>query len=78
MVEDAVVNGSLVVMGAFMYDSELAMGKWHRSKDKSGGDSPFASYILNKKWTLEEEFNNHILRFQQVRVSFYLLHETSF
>ena len=45
------------------------MGKWYRSKERKSGESPFASNMLNKKWTLEEEFNNHILRFQQVNVS---------
>ena len=70
MIQDAVVTGSSVVGGAFMYQNELAMGKWHRSKDKEGGDFPFGSYIVNKKWTLEEEFNNHMMRFQQVEVSF--------
>ena len=25
--------------------------------------------MLNKKWTLEEEFNNHMMRFHQVTVS---------
>ena len=69
MVEDAVVNGSSIVFWAFMYDSELAWGKWYRSKEKKGGDHPFTSYMLNKKWTLEEEFNNHMLRFQQVKCS---------
>ena len=44
-------------------------GKWYRSKEKKGGNNPFASYLLNKKWTLEEEFNNHMLRFQQVKCS---------
>ena len=44
-------------------------GRWHRSKDKKGGKNPFASYMMNKKWTLEEEFNNHMLRFQQVTLS---------
>ena len=44
--------------------------KWYRSKDKKGGEHPFTTYMLNKKWTLEEEFNNHILRFQQVTVRF--------
>ena len=43
-------------------------GRWYRSKEKSESLS-FASYLLNKKWTLEEEFNNHILRFHQVEVS---------
>ena len=40
--------------------------KLYRSKDRKGGINPFCSYMLNKKWTLEEEFNNHMLRFQQV------------
>ena len=44
-------------------------GKWHRSqKRKDTGDLPFASYMINKKWTLEEEFNNHMMRVQQVTV----------
>ena len=38
----------------------------YRSKERKGGVNPFSSYMLNKKWTLEEEFNNHMLRFQQV------------
>ena len=54
-----------------MYDSELEWAKnynttWYRSKEKKGGDYPFKSYLLNKKWTFEEEFNNHMMRFQQV------------
>ena len=43
---------------------------WYRSKGKTAGKNPFGSYMMNKKWTLEEDFNNHILRFQQVTVSF--------
>ena len=65
-------EGSAVLFGAFLFDYELklenrAEGKrWHRSKERLGGINPFASYMMNKKWWLEEEFNNHILRFQQV------------
>ena len=56
-----------------MFDLELEWAKdyntsWYRSKGKKGGTNPFYSYLLNKKWTLEEEFNNHLLRFQQVTV----------
>ena len=56
-----------------MYGYELDYAKdyntrWYRSKDKLGGDNPFASYMMNKKWTKEEQFNNHLLRFQQVTV----------
>ena len=43
-------------------------GKWYRSKETAEGIN-FASYMTNKKWTLEEEFNNDMLRFQQVEVS---------
>ena len=41
--------------------------KWHRSRERrSNSYSPFCAYMMNKKWWLEEEFTNHILRFQQV------------
>ena len=69
MVQNAVMSGSSVVESAFMYDYELELGKWYRSKERKGGKSPWGSYLLNKKWTLEEEFNNHMMRFNQVRVS---------
>ena len=69
MVQDAVVNGSSVVEMAFIWDDWLEYGKWHRSKERKGGLNPFCSYMLNKKWTLEEEFNKHMMRFQQVTVS---------
>ena len=74
MTKDAVRSGSSVVQCAFLYDHQLDLAKkyntsWHRSKQRMGGESPFASYLLNKKWTMEEEFNNHMMRFQQVTVS---------
>ena len=68
MIEDAVVNGSSVYETGWLYSSDLEFGKWHRSKERSDGINLFGSYYLNKKWTLEEEFNNHMLRFQQVEV----------
>ena len=75
MAQDAVVNGTSVVESAFMYDYELEWGKWYRSRERKGGVSPFVSYYLNKKWTLEEEFNNHMMQFQQVgHMQIYLLH----
>ena len=57
-----------------MYDYELEWAKdyntrWYRSKEKLTGDNPFGSFMLNKKWTLEEELNNHMLRFNQVTMS---------
>ena len=64
-------EGSAVQVAAFLYDYELKLenrteGKrWYRSKERLG-NYPFGSYMMNKKWWLEEEFNNHLLRFQQV------------
>ena len=51
--------------------------KFHRSKDKKDlTRSPFVSYMINKKWTLQEEFTNHLLMFQQVteQCEFLLFH----
>ena len=71
IVENAVKSGDSVLETGFLYDFEIQWAKdagtvWYRSKNKKGGDNPFASFMLNKKWSLEEEFTNHIMRFQQV------------
>ena len=73
--DKALDKGSAVLQCTFLYEDELVWAKkfntrWYRSKGRRGGDHPFASYMLNKKWTLEEEFNNHMLRFHQVTLSF--------
>ena len=68
-VQEVIATGSSVVEIGYLLDSELEYGKWHRSKDSQEGIN-FVSFMLNKKWTLEEEFNNHLLRFQQVTVSY--------
>ena len=65
-------TGSAVREIAFLRRYEIDLARkynttWYRSKEKKGGKSPFGSYILNKKWTLEEEFNKHLMRFQQVK-----------
>ena len=76
MVQDRVLKrGDSVVECGFMYDYELDWAKnystrWYRSKTKKDGNFPFGSYLLNKKWTLEEEFNYHMMIFQQVRASY--------
>ena len=61
-------NGTAVQQAAMLWDYELALGRWHRSKDKK--PSPYSdtpSYMMNKKWWLEEEFSVHMMRFQQVK-----------
>ena len=55
------------MQAAFLYDFMLEWGKWHRSKDKRG-HNPFGSVMINKKWWLEEEFNNLILQIDQVDI----------
>ena len=69
MVEDAVVNGSSVVEVGILFPEYLDLGKWHRSKERKPGKYPFPSYLMNKKWTMEEEFTKHMLHFQQVTLS---------
>ena len=64
-------RGSAVYEASFLHaqDAQLATNagtSWYRSKERKGGEHPFASYMINKKWTLEEEFNTHMMRFQQV------------
>ena len=70
LIMKAVETGSSVLEAGILWADYFDYGKWYLSKGKKAGDSPFASYLLNKKWTMEEEFNNHMMRFQQVTVSF--------
>ena len=82
MLEDLVEYGNSVYEMAYLYKEDLDMAKkhgtsWYRSKEKKGGDNPFTSFMLNKKWALEEEFNNHMLRFQQVTVSFFHIFQST-
>ena len=51
---------------AYLLPYEREYGKWYRSKDIKGDFLPFISSLINKKWWLEEELNNHLLQFQQV------------
>ena len=42
-------------------------GKWHISKETEVKlYSPITSYLMNKKWWLQEEFADHLMRLQQV------------
>ena len=74
LVQDRVLDrGSAVYEVAYLYGHQKELAKkynttWYRSKERKGGKNPFGSYLMNKKWNLEEEFNNHMLRFQQVTV----------
>ena len=69
MSEHWVQNGTAVLEFGMLFESHLKYGKWYRSKEKrETGFLPFASYVMNKKWWLEEEMNKHMMRFQQVTV----------
>ena len=69
LIPGAVKTGSSVVETGILWPEYLDLGRWHRSKERKAEDNPFGSFMMNKKFTLEEEFNNHILRFQQVTLS---------
>ena len=51
---DVMGAGTHAVMAGHIDSNELAMGRWHRSKDKLAGDSPYAGYLTNKKWHMNE------------------------
>ena len=74
MVQDRILDsGSAVFEVVYLLPTQIEFAKdydtsWYRSKGKRGGNHPFASFMLNKKWTLQEEFNNHMLRFHKVTV----------
>ena len=75
MCREALVNRSAVVEAAYLSYilEDIAMNestRWYRSKERKGGQYPFGSFMLNKKWTLEEEFNYHMMIFQQVPASY--------
>ena len=65
-------KGTSVFIGAWLWGAVIEEGKrkggkFYRSKDKKDlNRPPFGSYMMNKKWTLEEEFTNHMMRFYQV------------
>ena len=52
---DVIGAGTHAQMTGALDPYELAMGKWHRSKEKLAGDHPYAGYLTDKKWHLNEE-----------------------
>ena len=67
-------NGTAVQEYGKLSEWELSLGRWHRSKDrKQEPNSDFGSNLINKKWSLEEQFNLHIMRFQQVKMYYLTL-----
>ena len=62
-------SSTVVVVQSYLLDFQLAQGHWYRSRGIQPGDFPFGLNMLNKKWTLEEEYNRHIYQFQQVNIN---------
>ena len=57
-----------VAVQSYLLDFQLAQGHWYRSRGIQSGDFLFGLNMLNKKWTLEEEYNRHLYQFQQVNI----------
>ena len=70
MIEEWIMGkGTAVWEVGFLWRWTKALGRWYRSKDKVQlAYSPFTFYMINKKWWLEEQFNVHMMRFQQVKI----------
>ena len=46
--------GTHAIMVGSLAQYLLAMGRWYRSKEKVAGRFPYAGYLTNKKWHLNE------------------------
>jgi hypothetical protein len=68
MKEDVLLANTHVYLGYLNFDDK-SLGKFHESKDVLEGISKSGGNIVNKKWSLGEEFSYHLLVFQQVRTS---------
>ena len=51
---DVIGNGTHAIMTPYQEQTELAMGRWHRSKERVSGHNPYGGYLTNKKWHLNE------------------------
>ena len=51
---DVIGNGTHAKMAAALFPNELAMGRWHRSKERVAGKYPYGGFLTNKKWNLNE------------------------
>ena len=75
---DVMGAGTHARMTGYVGPSDLALGKWYRSKEKLAGDNPYAGYLTNKKWHLNEvlslkqfvypyySFDNYLRKWQTI------------
>ena len=67
MLREDIQGANTHVYLGILYDYEKGDGKFHESKDVLEGTSPFGGDIINKKWSLAEEYSYHLLVIQQVK-----------
>ena len=70
MVEEDILDADTHIMLGGLDDYDRAFGKFHVSKEIIEGVSAGGGDILNKKWSLTEEYSYHLLLFQQVKSPF--------
>ena len=51
---DVIGAGTHALMKGGLKRHERAMGRWYRSREILSGDNPYAGYLTNKKWHLNE------------------------
>ena len=50
-------EGTMAQVAGYLYPSELAMGRWWKSKETISGFNPFGGALSDKKWILNEVSN---------------------
>ena len=58
--------GTHVYISNTLNGAHNQLGPYHWSKDKVKGVSPYTGWLVNKRWTLNDELAVHLLRWQQV------------
>ena len=69
LAEDVQGAGTHVYLGTDLSPQHEKFGEYHWSKEEVRGASPYNSWVVNKRWTLNEELAVHLLRFQQVCIN---------
>ena len=67
-------QGSHTALVSFLYEEDSQRAEelgtaWYRSKEVFPQDIPYAGYLTNKKWPLNEVMSLHLIMLQQVRNS---------
>ena len=67
-------QGSHTALVSFLYEEDTQRAEelgtaWYRSKEVFPQDIPYAGYLTNKKWPLNEVMSLHLIMLQQVRNS---------